>query len=84
MYGSDSYRCLQPHLAQPGWTPPNVPAPGGASDGCPAAQLCVMHVPFPHPRPAGRTPRRVRAGRTFGPDPFSRPIPVGAGGRAAE
>ncbi|MFF2012009.1 alpha-lytic protease prodomain-containing protein [Streptomyces sp. NPDC058195] len=25
-YGSDSYRCLQAHLAQPGWTPPNVPA----------------------------------------------------------
>ncbi|MEU2135377.1 carbohydrate-binding protein [Streptomyces sp. NPDC018352] len=25
-YGSDSYRCLQPHQAQPGWTPPNVPA----------------------------------------------------------
>ncbi|MFD7616377.1 carbohydrate-binding protein [Streptomyces sp. NPDC059802] len=25
-YGSDSYRCRQPHLAQPGWTPPNVPA----------------------------------------------------------
>ncbi|MFI9629893.1 alpha-lytic protease prodomain-containing protein [Streptomyces sp. NPDC052042] len=25
-YGSDSYRCLQPHLAQPGWTPPNTPA----------------------------------------------------------
>lgn len=21
-----SYRCLQPHQAQPGWTPPNVPA----------------------------------------------------------
>ncbi|MGW2593782.1 alpha-lytic protease prodomain-containing protein [Streptomyces sp. NPDC001515] len=25
-YGSASYRCLQGHLAQPGWTPPNVPA----------------------------------------------------------
>ncbi|MFF3629984.1 alpha-lytic protease prodomain-containing protein [Streptomyces sp. NPDC002164] len=25
-YGSDSYRCLQAHLAQSGWTPPNVPA----------------------------------------------------------
>lgn len=25
-YGSASYRCLQAHLAQPGWTPPNVPA----------------------------------------------------------
>ncbi|MFB6711366.1 alpha-lytic protease prodomain-containing protein [Streptomyces sp. NPDC056358] len=25
-YGSSSYRCLQAHLAQPGWTPPNVPA----------------------------------------------------------
>ncbi|MGW7706609.1 carbohydrate-binding protein [Streptomyces sp. NPDC054771] len=25
-YGSDSYRCLQPHQAQAGWTPPNVPA----------------------------------------------------------
>ncbi|MFC5913194.1 alpha-lytic protease prodomain-containing protein [Streptomyces pulveraceus] len=25
-YGSDSYRCLQPHQAQASWTPPNVPA----------------------------------------------------------
>lgn len=25
-YGSGSYRCLQGHQAQPGWTPPNVPA----------------------------------------------------------
>ncbi|MFG3141044.1 alpha-lytic protease prodomain-containing protein [Streptomyces sp. NPDC048211] len=25
-YGSGSYRCLQGHRAQPGWTPPNVPA----------------------------------------------------------
>ncbi|MEU9202392.1 alpha-lytic protease prodomain-containing protein [Streptomyces sp. NPDC048332] len=25
-YGSASYRCLQGHQAQPGWTPPNVPA----------------------------------------------------------
>ncbi|WP_326698238.1 alpha-lytic protease prodomain-containing protein [Streptomyces sp. NBC_01754] len=25
-YGGASYRCLQGHQAQPGWTPPNVPA----------------------------------------------------------
>ncbi|GGZ23534.1 alpha-lytic protease prodomain-containing protein [Streptomyces nitrosporeus] len=25
-YGGATYRCLQGHLAQPGWTPPNVPA----------------------------------------------------------
>ncbi|WP_165975897.1 M4 family metallopeptidase, partial [Actinomadura rubrisoli] len=25
-YDGVSYRCLQPHTAQPGWTPPNVPA----------------------------------------------------------
>ncbi|WP_285567469.1 alpha-lytic protease prodomain-containing protein [Streptomyces sp. RTGN2] len=25
-YGSGRYRCLQGHQAQPGWTPPNVPA----------------------------------------------------------
>ncbi|WP_328698187.1 alpha-lytic protease prodomain-containing protein [Streptomyces sp. NBC_00342] len=25
-YGSGNYRCLQGHQAQPGWTPPNVPA----------------------------------------------------------
>ncbi|MFF9350261.1 alpha-lytic protease prodomain-containing protein [Streptomyces sp. NPDC014734] len=25
-YGSDSYRCLQAHLAQPGWTPADTPA----------------------------------------------------------
>ncbi|NED10507.1 alpha-lytic protease prodomain-containing protein [Streptomyces sp. SID9124] len=25
-YGSARYRCLQGHQAQPGWTPPNVPA----------------------------------------------------------
>lgn len=25
-YGGSSYRCLQGHQAQPGWTPPNVPA----------------------------------------------------------
>ncbi|MFI8437137.1 carbohydrate-binding protein [Streptomyces sp. NPDC079020] len=25
-YGGSTYRCLQGHQAQPGWTPPNVPA----------------------------------------------------------
>lgn len=25
-YGGSSYRCLQPHQAQPGWEPPNAPA----------------------------------------------------------
>ncbi|MFD0540014.1 carbohydrate-binding protein [Actinomadura luteofluorescens] len=25
-YDGASYRCLQAHTAQPGWTPPNVPA----------------------------------------------------------
>ncbi|WP_405679312.1 alpha-lytic protease prodomain-containing protein [Streptomyces sp. NBC_01511] len=25
-YGGATYRCLQPHQAQPGWQPPNVPA----------------------------------------------------------
>lgn len=26
-YGGTTYRCLQGHQAQPGWQPPNVPAP---------------------------------------------------------
>ncbi|WP_157877765.1 carbohydrate-binding protein, partial [Streptomyces kanamyceticus] len=25
-YGGSTYRCLQPHQAQPGWEPPNTPA----------------------------------------------------------